>query len=333
MSWLSEFEHEIHSVRNGELKPVYFCYGADPYLRDHAISEIRKALKTAGISYDYTIISGTDSDAGEIRDLLFGTSLFQSARCTVIFDVKGLLPSARKILLQYLQQATPGNTLILTAEALDYKNALYKRIQEHAVTLMTTTPFESEIPAWVRKYLAGYNRQISAAAISELLRLVGADLGKLSNELDKLDIYLPDGREVNEADVRMISGQSMVYGIDDLMIAIGKKDKAAAVGICRNLIENGISGVYLVVALYQFIWKLIMLKDARLLNQTKDLAKSIRVFRAKQLEELRIFSLRYNMRELRQAVTALVDADRRQKTTSCDDLANFMIALDGIMGS
>ncbi|MDD4961808.1 MAG: DNA polymerase III subunit delta [Candidatus Marinimicrobia bacterium] len=332
MSWLSEFEHEIQSIRNGERKPVYFCYGADPYLRDHAISEIRKALKTAGINVDYTVVSASESDANEIRDLLFGNSLFQSARCTVLFDVKGLLPSARKVLQQYLQQPAAENTLILTADALDYKSAFYKRIQEHALTLMTTTPFESEIPGWVRNYLADRDRKISAAAIGELLRLVGADLGKLSNELDKLDIYLPEDREVSEADIRMISGQSLVYSIDDLMTAIGKKDKVQALAVCKNLIENGVNGVYLVVALYQFIWKLIMLKDSRMLGQTRDLAKSIRVFRAKQVEELKYYSLRYSMPELRRAVNALVDADRRQKTRSCDDLANFMIALDGIMG-
>lgn len=333
MSWLSEFEHEIQRIRNGELQTVYFCYGADPYLRDHAISEIRSALKAAGINFDYTITSGSESDANEIRDLLFGNSLFQSARCTVLFDVKGLLPSARKVLQQYLQQPVPGNTLILTADALDYKNAFYKRIQEQALTLMTTTPFESEIPGWVRNYLAVRDRKITAPAIGELLRLVGADLGKLSNELDKLDIYLPEDREVSEADIRMISGQSLVYSIDDLMTAIGKKDKVQALAVCKNLIENGVNGVYLVVALYQFIWKLIMLKDSRLLSQTKDLAKSIRVFRPKQVDELKYYSLRYSMPELRRAISALLDADRRQKSTSCDDLANFMIAIDGIMGS
>ncbi len=331
MSWLSEFEREIQNIRSGELRPLYFCYGADSYLRDQAISEIRKALKASGASYAYSIVNGSDSDATEIRDLLFGASLFQSQRCTVLFEVKGLLPSARKVLLQYLENPEPGNILILTAETPDYKNSLYKRIQEHAFTLMTSAPFENEIPGWVRSYLADRGRQISAAGIAELLRLVGADLGNLSNELEKLDIYLPEGRKVEEEDVRMISGQSLVHSMDDLMAAIGRKDKARAFAVCKNLIENDTSAVYLLVALYQFIWKLIMLKDKRMLSQTKDLAKSIRVFRKKQVEELQYYSLRYTMPELRRALSALVDADRRLKTSSCDNLSNLLIVLDGIM--
>lgn len=332
MSWLSDYEHEIQRIKNGELQPQYFLYGSDFYLRDNAVSHIRTALKKIG-DYDYSLALAQELDAGDLQNLLFGNSLFQSARCTVIQEIKGLLPSARKILQRCLEQGGSGNVLILTAETLDYKNAFYKRIQEHALTLMITTPFENEIPVWIRNYLAGYGRSIETAAITELLRNVGPDLGKLSNELDKIDIYLPGNKEISETDVRLLSGQSRMYSIEDLLQALGRRDKARAVLVCQNLIENGINGVYLVIALHQFYWKLLMLKDSRLIGQSADLGKSIRVYRPKQLDELKAFSLRYTATQLLDAVKALVDADRRQKTSAIDNTANFMIAIDGILNA
>ncbi|MBW6458849.1 MAG: DNA polymerase III subunit delta, partial [FCB group bacterium] len=213
---------------------------------------------------------------------------------------------------------------------IDYKNALYKRLKEKTVTLMTTSPFENEIPAWVRQYAAELGREIDAGAIGELMRYAGSDLGNLSNELDKVHLYLPADKSIGEQDIRMISGYSRTFSIDHLLDAIGQKDKSRAVAIIKNLIENGISEVYLIVALYQHIWKLLMLKDTRLL-QTPDYGKAVRIYNPKQLEQMRLVSARFSFAQLRCAVSALVDADRRVKTTSCDPLNNMMIALEGIM--
>ncbi len=331
MSWLSDFDHEIGNIGNGNIKPVYFLYGNDFYLRDLAIQTLRRALTEKGVRYDYGFYPGSEIDASELQNILFGTSLFQSAKCCVINQAKGLMPSARKILNNYLDRPEPGNVLILTADEIDGRNALYKRIQASAVTLMTTTPFESEIPAWVRLYCSKLERNIDVAAISELIRCVGADLGKLSNEIDKIDIYLPEKQEIGKEDVLLVSGYSKAYNIDNLLDAVGQKNKASAVAICKNLIENGVSEVYLITALYQFLWKLIMLKDQRLL-MSPDLGKAVRAYRPKQLDQLKMNAARFTLPQLRRAVGALVDADRRLKTTSCEPISNFMIALDGITG-
>ena len=305
MSWLSDYEHELTMIRNGKLKPVYFLYGNDYYLRDTAIQSIRKSMIDQGRSFDYGFYNAAELDANELQNLLFGTSLFQSEKCTVISKVKGLLPSARKIMNSYLQKPEP-------------------------TTLMSNSPFENEISGWARQYTAKLDRSIDVNAINELIRYVGSDLGKLSNELNKIHIFLPEGQNISLDDVRKVSGYSKTYSIDQLLSAIGQRNKATAVVICKNLLENGISDVYLVIAIYQYIWKLILLKDQRVLS-SPDLAKQVRVYRPKQLDQLKMVAARFSMTQLRRAVGALVKADRRIKTSACDPLSNFMITLEGIL--
>jgi len=330
MSWLSEYNHEMAAIGSGNLQPVYFLYGNDFYLCDTAIRAIRDVMKEKHASCDYNYINASDTDAPELQNHLFGTSLFQTASCLVINNIKGLLPSARKVLNAYLENPPAENVLILTADEIDYKNAFYKRIKEKAVTMMTTSPFENEIPAWIRNYTAERGRDIDAAAIGELMRCAGSDLTNLSNELDKIHLFLPEDAKITDKDVRMISGYSKTFSIEHILDAIGQKDKSRAVAIAKNLIENGISEVYLIVALYQHIWKLLMLKDPRLLK-TPDYGKVVRIYNPKQLEQMRTVSARYTFGQLRSAINALVDADRRVKTTSCDPLSNMMMALEGIM--
>ncbi|MCD6446672.1 MAG: DNA polymerase III subunit delta [Candidatus Marinimicrobia bacterium] len=330
MSWLSDYEHEITMIKGGKLKPVYFLYGNDYYLRDLAVQSIRKSMGEQGISYDYSYFNAAELDANELQNVLFGTSLFQSTRCSVINNVKGLLPSARKIMNNYLKQAEASNVLILTAEEIDGRNAFYKRIQASATVMMTNSPFESEIPGWIRQYTAKLNRVIDLNAINELIRYVGSDMGKLSNEIDKVHIYLPEDHAITRDDIRKVSGYSKTHSIDQMLEAIGQRNKSSAVAICKNLIENGISDVYLIIAMYQYIWKLILLKDQRLIN-SPDLSKQVRVYRPKQLEQLKFTASRFTLTQLRKAVNVLVEADRRVKTSSCDPISNFMITLEGIL--
>jgi len=330
MSWLSDYEHELGMIRNGKLKPVYFLYGNDYYLKDTAIQSIRKSMKEKGLVFEYGFYNAAELDANELQNLLFGTSLFQSTKCSVISNVKGLLPSARKIMNNYLQNPEPSNILILTADEIEGRNAFYKRIQAAATTMMSNSPFENEIPGWLRQYVAKLDRNIDVAAINELIRYVGSDLGKLSNELDKIHIFLPEGRAITRDDIRKISGFSKTYSIDQLLDAIGNRNKSAAVAICKNLLENGISDVYLIISLYQYVWKLILLKDQRLLA-SPDLSKQVRVYRPKQLDQLKMVASRFSMKQLKQAVSLLVQADRRVKTSACDPVSNFMISIEGIL--
>ena len=167
-------------------------------------------------------------------------------------------------------------------------------------------------------------------AINELIRYVGSDLGKLSNELDKIHIFLPEEQAITRDDIRKVCGFSKTYSIDQLLEAVGNRNKSHAVAICKNLLENGISDVYLLISLYQYIWKLILLKDGRLLS-SPDLMKYVRVYRPKQLDELKMVASRFSLKQLRQAVGVIVQADRRVKTTACDPISNFMISLEGIL--
>jgi DNA polymerase-3 subunit delta len=330
MSWLSDYEHEMTMIKSGKLKPLYFLYGNDYYLRDSAIHAIRQSMNAKGIHFDYGFFSASELDAAELQNLLFGTSLFQSTKCSVISNVKGLLPSARKIINAYIKKPEPENILILTADEYEGRNAFYKRIQESATTMMSNSPFENEVPAWIRQYANKLERNIDMHAINELIRCVGGDLGKLSNEIDKVHMYLPEGQAITREDILKVSGFSKTYSIDQLLEALGQKNKRAAVEMCKNLLENGASDVYLIIAIYQYMWKLIMLKDPRLTGAS-DLAKHVRVFNPRQLDQLKGVASRFTMSQLRNSISALLAADRRVKTTAGDSLTNLMITLEGIL--
>ncbi|MDZ7796371.1 MAG: hypothetical protein U5N56_04695 [Candidatus Marinimicrobia bacterium] len=73
-----------------------------------------------------------------------------------------------------------------------------------------------------------------------------------------------------------------------------------------------------------------MLKDKRLIT-LPEYDKIIKIYKGRKLEQYKVAAANYRQIELKNALEALVNGDRRIKTTSCDQLSNFMIILDGII--
>lgn len=332
MSWLTDYYQTLGAIEKGQLKPVYFLYGNDLYLQDQAVQSIRKSLKKKSGQFDYVFLTGADLTAGELQNHLQGGSLFGTATCLVVQHVKGTLPTVRKLLLSYLSNPNTDNILILCAGEMDYRSAFYKKLQVNALTVITQTPFENEIPAWIQTYVKNKNRSIEPAAVRELLRCLGSDLTALANELDKIDLYLPEGDTIDGKTVLHIIGFSKSFSPDDLIQELGNRNHKRAVIILKNLLDHGLSDVYINVMLYQHIWKLISLKDPRFL-QLKDYDKKLRVYKRGYIDTLQAQAAHYSIQELKHAIDEIVKADKRIKRTTCDSTTNLLIALDGIMNS
>lgn len=332
MSWLTDYYRSLETIGKGQIKPVYFLYGNDLYLQDQAVQTLRASLRKNRGQFDYIFVSGSDLTAGDFQNALQGTSLFGSATCLVIQHVKGTLPNMRKLLLSYLKSPNPDNTLVLCADEMDYRNAFYKKLQAAAETVITQTPFENEVPSWIQSYVKKQGRSVEPGAIRELVRCIGSDLTSLSNELDKIDLYLPDGDPVDEKTVLHIIGFSKAFSPEDLITEIGNRNHKRAVIILKNLLDHGLSDVYINVMLYQHIWKLIALKDKRFL-QLENYEKKLRVFKRGQISVLQAQAARYSLQELKHALDEIVRSDKRIKRTACDAGTNLLIALDGIMNT
>src|SRR5690606_5766098 len=82
----------------------------------------------------------------------------------------------------------------------------------------------------------GYNIEPKAAAM--LVEFLGNDLSKISNELDKLAIVLPQGSTITPKVIEDNIGISKDYNVFEFRKAIGERDQLKAYKIAEYFAQN-----------------------------------------------------------------------------------------------
>lgn len=330
MSWFSDYFKELQKIEAEQFMPVYFLFGDDFYLKENFIYVLADSFKNKNGMIDKEIKYANELDASNLQNILYSISMFQKPQLIILNNIKKFKNPSKKLLKKYLEKPIKENILVLIAPDIDYRNKFLKDIKAKSTTLMITSPFENEIPAWIKNYLNNDNRKITNSAIDQLVKIVGTNLSDLSNELDKLKIYLKPDQTITDDDVRFIAGYSKTNKINELFEAIGKRNKSEAIIILENLISKGFNDVYMLITLYNFIWGLSVLKDTRI-NADISTGRIIHVYNTRQLNKMKGYTQNYSKTQLLKGINSIVEADKRIKTSQIDSLNNLILVIENIM--
>ncbi len=330
MSWFSDYLKELNNINKGQFVPIYFLFGDDFYLKENFITILTKSFKNVVGEIDKDIKYAKELESSDFQNILYSISMFKKPQVIIINDIKKLKTPSKNILKKYLDNPTKENILILIAPEIDNKNKFLKNVKSKSKTLMITSPFENEIPTWIKSYLSNNNRKITNSAIDQLIKIVGTNLSDISNELEKLDNYLEYDKDISEEDVSFIAGYSKTNNINDLLKSIGENNKAETIIVIENLLSKGFSDVYMLITLYNFIWGLAVLKDSRIVTDFST-GRILHVYNTNQLNQMKRYAQNYTKSQLLRGINAIVEADKRIKTSSINSLNNIILVIETIM--
>ena len=144
-------------------------------------------------------------------------------------------------LLECLQQGLPGDIhFILSTTGLDKRRAFYKFLNKEADVQTFDKPdisrdgWQEQVAVIVRKKATGHSITFSPEALDIFVMLAGEDTRQINSELEKIDVYLGDRREVNEDDVRLLVPLSRAGVIFEIGNALQRKQATRAI----NLIDQ-----------------------------------------------------------------------------------------------
>jgi len=236
------------SLKQGVIEPIYFLFGPETYLRERAADAIadealRDTLLREFNDSSFRLTTDNVQQAIAIAEQL---PMMSSRRVVRIKDFGRLRDADEEALLKYLERPVETSVVIFTAEDVDKRKKLIKR-------LMSGTAFEfqrlkgPELQAWIRSHLKKLDAEIEPGAMQRVLDIVSSDLYTLSNELNKLAAAaLPSGcitsQLVDALAVR--SREHMNWELSDHLIA---RNRRAALATLRNLLEDGVEPVLLIV--------------------------------------------------------------------------------------
>lgn len=183
------------------------------------------------------------------------------------------------ILLEYSKETKKKIGTLLNVKELVTKGNL--------IDLVYKKPRQYEMNDWlVTQVQTLFNRRISAEAAEQLLNFAGYELDRIYSELQKLDIYLPEGGGITPEAIEVVTGSSKVIKPDELCNALGYRKWKEASESIEYLMNsaNKYSVFQLINALFRHFWSLYKIR----LFAEENRAKANRYFKTSYKEKNQI---------------------------------------------
>ena len=105
--------------------------------------------------------------------------------------------------------------------------------------LESVRPRDYEIAAWLQQFIRQKGFTIDPKALSMLTDHLGTDIAKISNEIRKLTVSLPEGTQrITDADIEANIGISKDFNNFELCKAVATRDMARALMIADHFARN-----------------------------------------------------------------------------------------------
>ena len=143
-------------------------------------------------------------------------------------------------LAKYAENPQPTTVLVVNYKykKIDKRKALYKTLKKTGVVYESKKLYENQVADWIRRVLSPKKYTISPKAAQMLVEFLGTDLSKINNELEKLQIILPEGTQISPDHIEENIGISKDYNNFELRKAVGERNAIKAHKIVNYFADN-----------------------------------------------------------------------------------------------
>ena len=193
----NDFQSVLSDLKQKNYKPIYFLMGEEPYYID-MISDyiLNNVLDESEKEFNQMVLYGNDVD---IKTVINTAKRFPMISPYLVVVVK----EAQNIknlddLSFYLQKPQPSTILVFCYKygKPDGRKKYVTEIEKTGVLFESKKMYDNQVPAFIVNYLKEKGTGIDPKATQILADYLGANLGNIVNELDKLMIGKPAGMNV-----------------------------------------------------------------------------------------------------------------------------------------
>ena len=172
------------------LKPVYALVGDDTFLQLEKQSGLMKELPPDAQKID---VDGERAELADVLDELRSFAMFGGGKVVTIRNADAFVTRFRESLEKYLASPSNSATLVLRLSSLPKTQRVHKLIAKVGAVEQCEVP--RNLPGWVIDRAKSHHKLAVAQDAARLLvELIGADLGRLDNELAKLSLQSSGGK-------------------------------------------------------------------------------------------------------------------------------------------
>lgn len=230
----------INDIKAGNIKPIYFLMGEEPYYIDRLTEYIEdNILSEDEKSFNQMVIYGRDATIEDIISNAKRYPMMAERQVVIVREAQDLSRTIEN-LVSYAENLQPTTVLVFAYKykTLDKRKKLLKLIAKHGVVYESKKLYEDKVGEWLKRVLHGKKLNIEPKAITMLVDFLGNDLSKIANEINKLAIILQEGSIITPAIIEENIGFSKDFNPFELRKAIGEKNQLKAYQIADYFAQN-----------------------------------------------------------------------------------------------
>jgi DNA polymerase-3 subunit delta len=287
-----------------DLKPVYALVGEDSFLQ---LQSLQSILQQAPKDVQRTDVDGERAELAEVLDELRSFAMFGGYKLVVVRNGDEFLSRFREQLEDYVASPSTSSTLILRLSSLPKNQRIYKAIAKAGSVIACEPPAERDLPKWIMEHAKSAHKvAISFDAARLLSERIGADLGRLDNEIAKLALVCP-GKQIDVDSVNQCVVFQREQEMWEMTGALAVGDVTEAVKKWRQLVDLDPSAEFRAVT-----WLAMWLEDLRSAQAGR--ANAVAWKYRDRLPMLIKTAQTMGRDGLTRAVDLLADVDKRTKT-------------------
>jgi len=314
----------INDIKAGNIKPIYFFMGEEPYYIDKLTEYIEQnVLQEHERDFNQTILYGRDVTVEDVVSNAKRYPMMADRQVVVVREAQELSRTIDK-LESYVENPQETTVLVFAYKykTLDKRKKVTKLLGKHGVVFESKKLYENQVETWISRVLQGKGYAIEPKANAMLVEFLGNDLSRISNELNKLQIILPKGHTISPKDIEENIGFSKDFNVFELQNALGSRNQLKAYQIAQYFADNPKDNPMVVTTSLVFSFFIKLLKYHGIKDKNPKNVAPILGVSPFFMKDYDIALKNYPMKKVSAIVAALRDIDIKSKGVGANGISN-----------
>lgn len=314
----------INDIKAGNIKPIYFLMGEEPYYIDKLTEYIEEnVLQEHERDFNQTVLYGRDVTIEDIVGSAKRYPMMADRQVVIVKEAQELVRTIDK-LESYAENFQETTVLVIAYKykTLDKRKKLVKLLDKVGLVFESKKMYENQVGTWIQRVLQGKGYSIEPKASAMLVEFLGNDLSRISNELNKLQIILPKGHTISAKDIEENIGFSKDFNVFELQNALGAKNQLKAYKIAQYFADNPKDNPMVVTTSLVFSYFVKVLKYHGLKDKNPKTAAPILGVSPFFMKDYDVALKNYPMKKVSSIVAGLRDIDVKSKGVGANSLSN-----------
>uniref|UniRef100_A0AB33IP96 DNA polymerase III subunit delta n=1 Tax=Prevotella sp. GTC17253 TaxID=3236793 RepID=A0AB33IP96_9BACT len=328
------YETLMRDLTARKFSPIYILMGDESFYIDKIADYIADhVLLPEERDFNQTVVFGADITGAQVVDLAKGYPMMAEYRVVIVKEAKDM--KGADALEKYMEKPVKSTILVLCHKngTLDRRKKWVGKAETAGVVFESKKLKDYQLSGFISSYLAGRKATIEQKASQMIADHVGADLHRLTSELDKVLISLSaNDRRVTPEIVEREIGVSKDFNAFELRNAIINRDIYKSNQIINYFDKNPKSGsLYAFLPLlFSYFENLMVAHYAPNKTNEAELARHLDLRSAWALKDYIVGMRNYTAMKTLQIISKIREIDGKSKgldnpNTSAGDLMKELI--------